>query len=186
MSITIKPLSPEILNDYLYFFDHITFQENPDWSKCYCYSFHFTGTDDQWIKEKNRETVIEMINNGELTGYLAFSGDKPVGWCNVNNRLNYQRLMTYYDLIDNPNDKVCSIVCFLIHPDFRRHGIAQKLLSKIIENYSKKDFDYIESYPGKGHYSCEGHYRGPFELYQKNGFTIHKEKDDYYIMRKEL
>lgn len=46
-----------------------------------------------------------------MTGYLVFENDKPIGWCNANNRLNYQRLLKDYDYIDNPDDKVCSIVC---------------------------------------------------------------------------
>ncbi len=51
MDIPIKPLNTSTLNDYLYFFDHITFTENPDWSKCYCLSFHFTGSNEQWSWE---------------------------------------------------------------------------------------------------------------------------------------
>ncbi|WP_366521734.1 GNAT family N-acetyltransferase [uncultured Proteiniphilum sp.] len=121
-----------------------------------------------------------------MTGYLTYYEDKPVGWCNANNRLNYQRLLKYYDLIDNPHDKVCSIVCFLIHPDYRREGIAKKILERICKDYSMQDYDYIEAYPGKGDLSCEGHYRGPLELYGKYDFKIKKEYDDYYVVRKEL
>src|SRR5512133_1897099 len=128
MNISIKPLSVDLLNDFLFLFDNMVFTENPDWSRCYCYSFHFTGTNDQWNKEGNRSSVIELIKEDKMAGYLAFHENEPVGWCNANNRLNYQRLLKYYDLIDNPDDKVCSIVCFVIRPDFRRNGIAQKLL----------------------------------------------------------
>lgn len=63
-------------------------------------------------------------------------------------------------MFDNPDDKVCSVVCFLIHSDFRRQGIAQKLLEKIIADYSNKDCDYIESYPRKGE-SSAANFKGP-------------------------
>jgi ribosomal protein S18 acetylase RimI-like enzyme len=89
-------------------------------------------------------------------------------------------------LIDNSEDKVCSIVCFLIHPDYRRQGIAQKILDKFCMDYTGKNYDYIEAYPGKGNLSCEGLYRGPLQLYEKYDFKIKKEYDDYYVMRKEL
>jgi hypothetical protein len=56
--------------------------------------------------------IMDHINLNELQGYLVFEGNNPIGWCNVNNRLNYQRLLRDYDLIDNPDDKVCSVVCF--------------------------------------------------------------------------
>ncbi|MBK6282597.1 MAG: GNAT family N-acetyltransferase [Draconibacterium sp.] len=186
MDIIIKPLTPELLNDYLYFFDNIVFTDNPDWSACYCFSFHFTGTNEQWNKEGNRSSAIRYINEGKMLGYLAYAGDKPVGWCNVNNRQNYERLLKYYDLIDNPNDNACSIVCFLIDPDYRRKGIAQKIIEQICADYALQNYDYIEAYPGKGKLSCEGHFKGPLELYEKFDFKIEKEYDNYFVVRKQL
>ena len=186
MNVIIKPLTPALLDDYLYFFDNMLFTEHPDWSSCYCFSYHFTGTKEQWNREQNRASIIEFVNDNKMTGYLTYANNKPIGWCNTNDRLNYQRLVKYYNLIDNTDDKVCSIVCFLIHPDYRRQGIAQKMLDKICIDYSNKDYDYIEAYPGKGKLSCEGHYRGPLELYKKYNFKIKNEHDDYYVMRKEL
>jgi len=88
--------------------------------------------------------------------------------------------------VDNPDDKVCSIVCFLISPEHRRKGIAQKILEQICNDYSMKDYDYIEAYPGKGNLSCERHYKGPLSLYEKFDFKIEKEYDDYYVVRKKL
>jgi ribosomal protein S18 acetylase RimI-like enzyme len=186
MDIEIKPLTPELLDDYLYFFDHMAFTENPDWSVCYCFSYHFIGTKEQWNKDENRSLVIHFVHENKMTGYLAYAGDKPVGWCNANNRSNYQRLIKYHNLIGNPDDKVCSIVCFLIHPDFRRQGIAQKILDRVCQDYSNLGYNYVEAYPGKGNLSCEGNFRGPIQLYEKYDFKIKKEFDDYFVMRKEL
>lgn len=186
MDIIIKPLTPDLLKDYLFFFDNIVFTDHPDWSVCYCFSYHFIGPKEQWNKEENRSSAIRYINEGKMLGYLAYSGDKPVGWCNVNNRLSYERLLRYYDLIDNPEDKVCSIVCFLMDPAYRRKGIAQKIIGQIVADYSIQDYNYIEAYPGKGKLSCEGHFKGPLELYEKLEFKIEKEYDDYFVVRKKL
>ena len=137
MNISVKPLMPDLLEDYLSFFDNLVFTENPDWSGCYCYSFHFVGPDEQWNKEDNRSSVIKLINEKEMAGYLAYSDNKPVGWCNANDRLKYQRLLKYYDLMDNPHDKVCSIVCFVVQSDYRRKGIAESFWNRslvIIQN----------------------------------------------------
>ena len=186
MDIIVKPLSPDLLEDYLFFFDNMVFTENPHWSICYCYSFHFTGPNERWNKEENRTAVIQFIKEKKMKGYLAFSDGRPVGWCNANDRMNYQRLLKYYDLIDNPDDKVCSIVCFLISPEFRRNGIAQKILEQIILDYNMLDYDYLEAYPGKGELSCEKHYKGPLSLYKKFNFRIEREHDDDYVVRKIL
>ena len=186
MDITVKALTPDLLNDYLFFFDNMVFIENPDWTKCYCYSFHFTGSDEQWNKKENRTAVIKLIGENKLRGYLAYSNNTPIGWCNVNDRNNYQRLTTIYNLDDSSNEKICSIVCFLISPDFRRKGIAKILMKRIIKDYSFKDYDYLEAYPLKGDLSCEKNYKGPLSLYESNEFNISKEYDKYYVVRKKM
>jgi len=186
MDISIKSLSPELLEDYLYFFDNMEFTENPDWSKCYCFSFHFTGADEEWTKKANRAAVIKYINDGKLRGYLAYSNNKPVGWCNVNDRSNYVRLTINPDFVKEKNGKVCSIVCFLISPDYRRKGIAEKILQQICTDYSVKNYDYIEAYPRKGELSCEGHFVGPLNMYEKYNFKIEKEDESQFIVRKKL
>ncbi len=184
MAFDVQPLSHDLLEDYLFFFDNIVFDENPDRFKCYCYDYHFLGDVESCTRQQSREAVSELIIENKLRGYLAFEDNVPVGWCNANNRMNYQRLLRDYDYVDNLEDKVCSIVCFLIHPNYRRRGIAHQLLSRVISDYSKLEIDYLEAYPKKGNHSCEGNFKGPFELYLQFEFKIHKEYDDYYIMRK--
>lgn len=186
MNMTVKPLSPDLLKDFLFFFDNMVFTENPHWSVCYCYSYHFTGPKERWNKKENRSAAVQLIKENKMKGYLAFSDSSPVGWCNANDRMNYQRLLKYYDLVDNPDDKVCSIVCFLVSPEYRRKGIAQKILQQVATDYRLLDYDYLEAYPGKGELSCEKHYKGPLSLYKKFDFKIEKEQDDYYVVRKKL
>ena len=186
MNFDIKPLTKDLKDDYLYFFDNMIFKENPDWSICYCYDYHFLGDIATCTRESNRSAISNMINENRQKGYLVYDNDKPIGWCNANDRLNYQRLLRDYDPIDNPVDKVCSVVCFLIHPDYRRKGIAQKILEQIIKDYSNTDYDYLEAYPKKGEVSSAGNFKGPLELYKRYDFEITKEYDNYYVMRKKL
>ena len=186
MAFEIKPLDKSIKADYLAFFDRMVFDENPDRHKCYCYDYHFLGDVDTCTREQSRSAVSELIEEGQLTGYLVFDGDLAVGWCNVNNRNNYQRLLRDYDYVDNPVDRVCSIVCFLMHPDYRRKGIAKQILSKIIEDNSNKDIDFIEAYPRKEASSCEGNFKGPLSLYEKFDFKVHREDEHTYVVRRAL
>ena len=185
MGIEIRPLTGDLKEDYLFLFDNMIHKENPEWSKCYCNDYHFLGDVEACTHEISRSLIINRIDDEELQGYLVFEDGKPIGWCNANDRSNYQRLMRDYDLIDNPRDKVCSVVCFLIHPDHRRRGISQAILEKIIDDYSKKGYDYIESYPRKGEENATS-FKGPLKLYERNNFKIHKEHDEYYVMRKKL
>jgi len=185
MDIEIRALTKDLQDDYLFLFDNMIHKENPDWSKCYCNDYHFLGDVETCTRDTSRSLIINRINENELQGYLVFENDTPIGWCNANDRLNYQRLLRDYDLIDNPDDKVCSVVCFLIHLDYRRKGITQMIIEKIIADYSNTEYDYVEAYPKKGDLSMSN-FNGPMELYQRNDFKMHKEYDNYYVMRKKL
>ena len=185
MEIEVRSMTKYLKDDYLFLFDNMIHKENPEWSKCYCNDYHFLGNVETCTRAASRAMIINRINENELQGYMVFENDRPIGWCNANNRLNFQRLIRDYDLIDSPNDNVYSIVCFLIHPEYRRQGITQKILEKIITDHSNTNYDYIEAYPKKGE-SSNGNFNGPLELYKRNGFKIHKEYDSYYVMRLKL
>ena len=184
--VEIKALSPQLLNDFLHFFEHVEFEDHPDWAACYCHSFHFTGKDEQWTAAHNRAAVIRMINANTMKGYLAYHREVPVGWCNVNSRECYQRMIQYEDLIEPSRDKIASLVCFLVHPDYRRGGIATRLIDRIEADYRSLGYDWLEAYPGKGDRSQEEHYTGPPSMFLSRGFQIIKESAEYYLVRKSL
>lgn len=186
MDFEIKALSPALKEDYLSFFESIEFEEHPHWADCYCYSYHFTGSADEWGREKNRSCVSAMIEEGSMKGYLAYKEGRVVGWCNVNKRLNYQLLAQNYELVDPKHTKICSIVCFLVHPDFRRQGMLQQLLDHIVNDYSALNYEFIEAYPRSGKLSSEKLYRGPEDLYKRNGFELVREFEEYKVVRRKL
>jgi GNAT superfamily N-acetyltransferase len=187
MNIEIKSLSTETLDDFLFFFDNIVFCDHPDWSVCYCYSFHFVGSGEEWNnKEKNRSSVINLINKGHMKGYLAYIDGKPVAWCNSNDKNNYERLKLSKELWGNKSFKICSVVCFLVAPKERGKGLATKLLERVCKDYKDLGYDYIESYPKKGKATDEEQFIGPAVMYKKSGFVIKKEFNDYIIMQKKL
>jgi ribosomal protein S18 acetylase RimI-like enzyme len=127
-----------------------------------------------------------MIEKNTMKGYLAYDKGLPVGWCNANNRLNYQLLTQSFDLVDPGHAKICSIVCFLIHPDYRRMGIVKHLLDRIIKDYKAMGYAYIEAYPGTGNLSAEKLYRGPLHLYERLGFARIKESQEHVVVRLRL
>jgi len=36
--LVVKDQTPSLRDDFLLFFDHVAFADNPDWSDCYCTS----------------------------------------------------------------------------------------------------------------------------------------------------
>ena len=75
--IVIRELTSELLDDFLNFFDHDAFADNPAWFGCYCMYYHFTGTVEEWDKRsasENREAISTLIKRGEAHGLLAYVG----------------------------------------------------------------------------------------------------------------
>jgi len=189
MNITIKQLSENLLNDYLYFFDNIAFVDNKEWEGCYCMFYHHDNDSKNWLsrsKEDNRSMAINMINNHKLNGFLAYDNETPIAWCNANDKKSFSFNKNLKKVNSDFDDSIVSIVCFLISHQYRRHGISTKLLQEVINYYEQSKKKYIEAYPFKNVIKDSENYHGPLNLYVKNGFYIDKEYENYFVMKYNL
>lgn len=189
MSVSIKPLIPELIDDFLLYFDEIGFSDNPDWANCYCYFHHFPGTNQDWMKrtkEQNRKASKNLILSRDLNGYLAYDNKTPIGWINVDLKQNYLKLPLDEKLKIPTGEKVASIVCILIAPTYRKKGIAKALLNECLKQLKARGITIVESYPRKGDLSDAHSYHGPPSLYKSAGFRIVQEFESMYIMQKKL
>jgi GNAT superfamily N-acetyltransferase len=198
MEVHIKRLTPELLEDYLEYFDHIAFTDHKEWEYCYCVFYHWNEEFEEESKLHaecsegcfKRELAERLIRDGALQGYLAYVDGAVVGWCNVNEKDGYSRLSRsespeLWDE-DDKEEKVKAIVFFSIAPGMRHKGIATQLLYKICEDAISEGYDYIEGYPMNGEFNVYRHYHGPKELFDKFGFTCYKELENMLIVRKSL
>ena len=195
MDIVIKKLGINLLDDWLYFFDNIAFTDNKHWSGCYCMCNHW---DDQYKKKYNweieiekgvnsisREIAIKLIKNCEMQGYLVYNNENVVGWCNANDKNVYKPI--FGDLPwenSEKEEKIKSVLCFCISPQFRNKGIASLILQKICLDAGNDGYKYIEAYPFTK--NEENNYQGPLNMYIKNGFKIFGETNPITIVRKYL
>ena len=184
--IVIKKLSPNLLEDYLNFFDNIAFKDNPDWSYCYCHFPHAPHDTCKWQdipKEENRKAVIDLINSGKKQGLLAYDNNQPIGWCNAGPRVN----MTITPDYEEPKaDKIASTTCFIIAKEYRRKGVARLLLKTALEVFKTQGFKYAEGYPLKDMQGEAHNHWGPKELYLSEGFKQYATEDNMIVMRKSL
>lgn len=189
LDLIIEPLTPDLVDDFLHYFDDIAFSDNPDWAGCYCYFHHCEGYLKEWSersKEENRSASKELVLSGKLNGFLAYKKDKPIGWLNIDLKKNYVRL-PIEEAKGYPHEgKIASIVCFIIAPAQRRQGIARKILRHACSSLKDKGYDMIEAYPKRGLLPDAHSYHGPDSLYLSEGFSIYKELTDSYIVRKKL
>ena len=210
MMIRIKRLKPDLLEDYLDFFDHRAFSDGSPYYPCYCSAFNMSreriqneffkraelngGGSDGW-KKALRDSAVRMVANGEIQGYLAYDGDIAVGWCNANDRLNYCRVGEF-DLSAVPPDEPCndceskgqikSVVCFEIAPEYRGKGIAALLLESVCQDALAEGYAYVEAYPAKDEGLQGLAFTGPKRLYEKAGFIVSALNGNTLVMRKQL
>ena len=117
---------------------------------------------------------------------MAFIDGVSIGWCNADNKNNYQRIKKDPFLCGGNTDEVKAIVCFAISPDFRGKGIATALLQKIVDDAKAEGYSAVESYPKLLNKREPFDYTGPIRLYEKIGFVKTAEQDKIIVMRKDL
>ena len=166
--MVIKELIPELINDWLDFFENRAFEDHEEWRGCYCTAFYYPKPE-EYANESNKrkEYAKWLIETKRMCGYMAYENGKVVGWVNSNNRTKFPRLSS----ISDDKEKVLSIVCFIVEKEHRGKGIAKTLLNRIVKDAKEKGYSIIEAYPKKGAKSEYGRWNGPFEMYKKSGFS---------------
>lgn len=182
-----------LLDDWLYFFDNVAFEDNQEWCGCYCMCYHWTqqlAKERAWNCDKkcatlNRAKAIDFIQTGRMQGYLAYSDGKVVGWCNSNEKKAYDNVnFNFAEQVPDNGEKIKSVVCFAIAPENRGKGIATALLKYVCENAKNDGFEYVEAYPFEHNENAA--YHGPTDLYEKNGFVFCNRIEGCRIVRKKL
>jgi len=200
----IRPLTPELINDYFDFHENRAFTDHAEWSHCYCLAFCMIKADDQEMSEEvkanggSRDALHralkrraeKYIKNRTLNGYVAYADGVIVGWCNTNDKAAYSR----FDFNEKVSDFIQSsgsghvkaINCFCIAPEYRGKGVATALLRRVCEDAQAQGYTAVEGYP-RLHESYEPFdYTGPIHLYEKEGFDKVAENEKVVVMRKHL
>jgi len=198
MNINIRKLTPELAEDYVHFFETTPHYYHDD-GECNCYCTPYCNDDFEEIKslvtspEAIRAYTFQCIRESRLQGYLAYDGDKIVGWCNANTKSDclkcngWRYYLNFVPIEDVASGiKVKSVFCFVIAPEVRRKGIATLLLQRICQDAAQDGFDYVEAYCEKEFVNENEDYQGPAELYKKSGFVVSAETEKKYVMRRLL
>lgn len=180
--ITISEVAPENADDIISFFDHDAFSDFPAWGSCYC-MFYFLGGGDNpdWGNapwQDTRRAQHDRISTGRTTGVLAHVDEKVAGWCNATARSEFP------SHLQGGDEKVCSVVCFVVAPPYRGHGLARRLLEAAVEMARSRGFSSIEGYPVRDAKSAQGAYHGTLEVFQEQAFLVASE--DPLVVRLDL
>ena len=194
MNITIKPLTSDLNEDYLDFFDKRAFTDDNPNGPCYCTSpnqdeanikqmvseFKLFG-----VKDTVRKYAVKMLEENKISGYLAYDGEISIGWCNAADMESYVGFVPQF-----AREKICgktiSIVCFEIAPEYRGTGIASAFIDKVCEDAKSKGYVAVEGYANLSDVRNDFDYQGPIRLYQKAGFVEAARENGQVVMRKIL
>jgi GNAT superfamily N-acetyltransferase len=190
--VVVEPVTEDRIDDWLRFFDHDAFADNPAWAACYCAEPHFEqmGTPPAeresvpW--QQRRQQVSELLRTGGSHGYLAYVDGKPGGWVNASKRSDYA-LYRLGASAEPADGDVIGISCFVIAPPYRRHGLAAKLLERVLADAPKRGVAWVEAYPVKDAREDDaGNFRGPTSMYDDNGFEVVEDRDRYVVVRRPV
>jgi len=194
--VEVRELTPELLDDYLGFFDKEAFTDFPEWSGCYCGFYDTPG--DTWDSTAkagpaHRAARAERIRSGKAYGLLAFADGRVVGWCNAQPRSSFLNMRRYSTVIDDPAQPVGSIMCFLVAPEQRSKGVGTALLNAACDKFRRDKLHVAEGYPTTNPVKrawetpwAEENYKGALSMYLKAGFKIHRQLERFAIVRKPL
>ena len=181
--LEFRRLSVETLHDFLDYFDHTAFVDNPDWSGCYCQFYLINPADsnpEEATAAGNREAACTRVEAGEMEGYLAYRAGEVVGWVAAAPSKLFLGL-------PDADEKLARILCFVIHPERRGEGIATAMLKHAIEDLAVRGFSVIEAAPYTQPRQQAANYRGHLAMYERAGFEVVRDMGDFgTLVRKYL
>jgi ribosomal protein S18 acetylase RimI-like enzyme len=186
-TLHLTPLTRERLADYLAFFDHRAFSDNPRWAGCYCYFPLHDPEQTNWQERsgaENRAAVTACAQAGALRGVLAYADDKVVGWCNAGPWSQFPMLR---DFPQADQDSVGVVFCFVVDPAYRGRGVAKALLDAACEQFRAAGLKAAQAKPARHAEGAAANHLGPLAMYLAAGFVVVAElPDGDVIVRKEL
>ena len=203
--ILVRELKPQLATDYFRFFDdiydndpYLKFKYNPWWGGCYCTFYDDPRTQEERNPHKRSEFRAareKTIERGKASGLLAYAGGKVVGWCNVAPRGSYVNPRYMKQAMTNPNERVGSITCFVVSSNYRKTGIASKLLLSACDMIKRWGFPIAEGYPRNPELSWENpynipkdnlSYHGSLNMFLRSGFQVHWRLESLTVVRRSL
>jgi hypothetical protein len=97
MELEIRRLTPDLVNDYVRFFDQTPHDDGLAEHRCYCLYWSPLDWREHSIDEFNtaearRQRAFCFVKNSSVQGYLAYVGNKAVGWCNTNSKKRHAEI----------------------------------------------------------------------------------------------
>lgn len=151
-----------------------------DPAHCWCQYFKLSNADWQSTTDSEKERMLcEQVTESPAPGVVAYLDDEPVGWCAIEPRTAYRRILTSKVVrgsSESPDDAaVWAVTCFVVRVGFRRRGVAAELLRAAVTHGRASGARVIEGYPvdlAERRASAAELYHGSLDLFLREGFEL--------------
>ena len=139
------------------------------------------------------QTEQARASHGAGPGVLAYDGDEPVGWCAIEQRTAYRRILNSQLVNESPDelgaDDVWFVSCFVVRVGHRRKGVAAALLEGAVSHARAHGARVIEAFPVEATpgTSSADLYHGPLSVFEAAGFeTVARPSERRAVVRLAL
>jgi GNAT superfamily N-acetyltransferase len=153
--VTIVPANEASWDDL-----QAVFGTRGDPSRCYCQRYKMqpreswasVGADELAFRLRT-QTDCGHPKSGTTSGLVAYLDGKPVGWCAVEPRTAYARLLLKTRVPwegraeDKTDDGVWAVTCFVTRTGFRRRGVSRTLARAAVDFARQRGARALEGYP---------------------------------------
>jgi GNAT superfamily N-acetyltransferase len=186
-AVEIHPVTEDRIDDWLDFFDHHAMVGTPQNSSCYCLEPHEMS----WTApappprhwRERRTEMVARLRAGTTFGYLAYVDGRPAGWVNASRRADY----SLFRRGDEADAATVALSCFAVAPPYRGHGLAGRLLDRVVADAAGRGAEGVEAYPANPSAEIEPMgFRGPRPMYESAGFTEIKVRAFDTVVRRPV
>ncbi len=153
--VTIVPANEALWEDL-----QAVFGTRGDPSRCHCQrykmqpgeSWRSVGAEELAFRFR-AQTDCGHPGAGTTSGLVAYLDGEPVGWCAVEPRTAYPRLLLKTRVPwegraeDKADDSVWALTCFVTRAGFRRRGISRALARAAVDFARERGARALEGYP---------------------------------------
>ena len=178
--ITVVPANEASWDDL-----QAVFGTSGDPSRCWCQRYKM-APGESWASvgaprlapRLREQTHCGDPTSDSTTGLVAYLAGEPVGWCTVEPRFCYSRMLRNSGVPwegrseKKLDDRVWAVTCFVVRKGYRRRGIGTGLARAAVEFARRRGARAMEAYPITTGEALLGEFHvGTHAMFAKAGFA---------------